>query len=297
MKRFFKIGCITLIIAAFFVIAIYLPEMDAGILENRYVNQSILVKQDKQEEGIHYDLPLMDKLSILSSLDAPVLSTEILSIHSITNLESQDEALLEGLEHNLSVLEEAGVIPRLVKPEKLRECFDEALYYNISSMENSGAAVSVWKLTFYEEGKFGYRFVVDASTYKIYSVYIYGYDIGSSLSVKGSDLNGLQDGKIEDIGYIVGEKLRDYYEADDFMIMDIESLFIVDGVLDYWSAGYGELDAEIPCNMYYYPSAAYELGTDGEGNKKDMEGLFIGVANGLEEMSRSKTTDAEVYGE
>lgn len=285
MKRFLKIGCIALIIAAFFGLAIYLPEVDAGILENRYINQSILVKQDKQEEGIHYDLPLMEKLSILSSMDAPVFSTEILSIHSITNLEEQDEALLEGLERELSVLEQAGVIPQLAKSQQLKESFDEALYYNISSVESSGAAVSVWKLTFYREGEFGYRFVIDASTYKIYSVCIYGY--GISEFIEEINFEDLQYGQMEDIGYIVGEKLKEYYEADEYMIMGIEEWFILNGQLNYWSLADGQPDNAIPCNMYYYPSAEYAGGTNESLYKSDMEGMFIGVANGLEEMSRT----------
>lgn len=284
IKRFFRIGYIILIITVFFVIAIYLPEMDAGILEKQHMNQCILVKQDKQEEGIHYDLPLVDKLSILSSSDQSSVSTEIISIQNIADLEEQDAALLEGLESDIKLLEELKVIPQLVTQEQLRECFNKALYYNISNIDNSGV-VPVWKLTFYEPDTLHYQFIIDANTYKIYSVCIFGYEIADFLSMNEIYTDREDAGQMEYNGYNIGKQLKNYYEADNFQILDITGGLGVVGVLDYVEQDIGKPDAQIPCNIYYY--------YPGEIYMNDMEGMFVGITNTLEEMSWENVSKAE----
>lgn len=275
MKRFFYWGCIVLLIAIFFAIVIYLPEMDAGILERQYVNQYTLVKQDKQEQGIHYELPLVDKLL---SLYYGEFSTEIMSIHSIANLESQDEALLEGLQSQISILEKAEIIPELVDLEHLRKSFHEALYYNISNVENPSAVVSAWKLTFYDAENFRYQFVIDASTYKIYSADIYGYTVYDFWLKKGiytAHVEKAGSEKLWELEDKMRERLSGYYEAGDSknVYLSLEGNFVFEGVLFYeGTQNDKKYTTDIPLYIYYYPES-----------KDSMEGMHIGIENVLED--------------
>lgn len=289
MKRFFYWGGIILLILIFFAAVIYLPEIDAMILERQYMKEYVLVKQDKQEQGIHYELPLADKLFSLYYGQYP---TEIMSIHSITNLESQDEALLEGLQKQVSILEKAKLIPELVDTEQLRKGFHEALYYNIGTVENPSTVVSVWKLVFYDEENFQYEFIIDAGTYKIYSANLYGYgvyDFWLNKGIYAASVEKTEPEVLEKLESQMGEQLRIYYEAqnvesrylnlyDSFGLE--EMLFYEDTYLSY----YDKRDViEIPCQVYYI--------------QESMEGVHIGITDILENENAMPYDDSEAsYG-
>ena len=241
-KRFLKIGLIVLGIVVFLIFAIYLPNLDAAFWEKQQVGQYMLVKQDKQEESIHYNLPLADKLSILSSQEGDFFCTEILIIHSIANLELEASGILEGMQESLSQLENEKMIPKLKSEEDLRKSFDSAVYYNVSSTENTSVVVPVWKLTFYEEEEFYYQFLVDADTYQIYSVNVYGFGVYDFLLENGIFTEVGKACKIEDAGYQMGNQWKEYFKADDFQIVYLEEDFHVEGMLSYWTSESEEAD-------------------------------------------------------
>ena len=295
-KRFLKIGLIVLGIVVFLIFAIYLPNLDAAFWEKQQVGQYMLVKQDKQEESIHYNLPLADKLSILSSQEGDFFCTEILIIHSITNLELEVSGILEGMQESLSQLENEKMIPKLKSEEDLRKSFDSAVYYNVSSTENTSVVVPVWKLTFYEEEEFYYQFLVDADTYQIYSVNVYGFGVYDFLQENGIFSETGKAWGTEDIGYRMGNQWKEYFKADDFQILYLEEVFYVEGMLSYWISESEETDTmyssgedfdgvilemEIPCVWKYYSK---------EQSIDNMEGFSFSIRTGLGETEGSMST-------
>lgn len=282
MKRFLKRIYIVLIVAVFLAVVIYLPELDARILENQYVNQHTLVKQDKQESGIHYDLPV-DKLSVFSIAE---FSTEILSIYSMENLESQDSALLEELQSQISIWEKAGIIPELVDLDRLKSSFEEALYYNISNGENPNTIVSAWKLSFSKSGSFRYQFIIDANTYKIYSASVYGYDFYDFWLKQGifiADADKMNPEKLLPIGEKIKNKLSDYYEAQSSDILSLSAVWDIvwEGAFNCRNSSYDI--TSIPFYIYYYP---------GYRKKEVMGGISIGISSSFKDMGIEYDTNS-----
>lgn len=297
MKRFFTGAVCILLILIFLAAVVYLPEVDAMILEKQYMKQYVLVKQDKQGQGIHYELPLVDKLYVLTYGQYP---TEIMSIHSITNLEVQDEALLEGLQRQISILEKAEIIPGLVEEEQLQKGFQEAVYYNIGTVDNPSMVVPVWKLVFYDEESFRYEFIIDAGTYKIYSADLYGYGVYDFWLNKGVFIENLGtadeemawklENKLEGLADKLEEQLRIYYEAKR-----VENEYLnfwescgFESMLFYENAYVSFFDRrdtiEIPCQVYYIP--------------EEKERMHIGIAADIlgEEEAMSYDSNTEING-
>lgn len=224
MKKWNKAVWMVLLAVAVFLFVVFLPKLDALISNAKYINKTTMVKND-QGNGIHYDLSIQDKLEIISSNQVDAV-TQIGGTESLEEINKNDNQLLEALEQEIKILEEKRIIPVIKEKNELKEHLKQASYYSISNKTGSVLSVPVWMLEFLGEGSAGYKFVVDAATYKIYALSLCVTDeaIGEFFTQCEKDPKPRET--TAEFIFIENmlNKMADYYEADSGYVASMNGL-------------------------------------------------------------------------
>lgn len=224
MKKLDKNVWIILLAVGVFAFVVFLPKMDALICNTKYINKPTMVKKDK-DSGIHYDLTIQDKLEIISDYQASVVK-QISGTESLEEINNSDANLFGALQREIQTLEQKHIIPVIAEKMDLKDHLTQANYYSISN--NTGVAISVpvWELEFKGKDSYSYKFVIDATTYKIYALL---------LCVKDEDVDNFllecsKEPKPRETTpeYIFAEnmlnKLAVYYEADSGYVSNMSGM-------------------------------------------------------------------------
>lgn len=209
------------IVIIFFLGATFIPEYYIKFKENKYINKIILISQEPNNNKISYDIPIEDKLNIISTKYNENL-TPILVIQDEKYLKENDENLLPNLNEQIKELIKISTIPNILS-YNYEEELKEARLYSLSDITNSNNAVSIWSINFSDNSTYDFTFDIDAKDYKIYNMKICCKEINEMLYKFKEQNDSLNYGK-ETIKYdnFIDGYLK-YMEGKDIYVDDMKS--------------------------------------------------------------------------
>lgn len=209
------------IVIIFFLGATFIPEYYIKFKENKYINKITLISQETNNNKISYDIPIEDKLNIISTKYNENL-TPILVIQDEKYLKENDENLLPNLNEQIKELIKISTIPNILS-YNYEEELKEARLYGLSDITNANNAVSIWSINFSDNSTYDFTFDIDAKDYKIYNMKICCKEINEMLYKFKEQNDSLNYGK-ETIKYdnFIDGYLK-YMEGKDIYVDDMKS--------------------------------------------------------------------------
>ena len=209
------------IVIIFFLGATFIPEYYIKFKENKYINKITLISQEPNNNKISYDIPIEDKLNIISTKYNENL-TPILVIQDEKYLKENDKNLLPNLNEQIKELIKISTIPNILS-YNYEEELKEAKLYGLSDITNSNNAVSIWSINFSDNSTYDFTFDIDAKDYKIYNMKICCKEINEMLYKFKEQNDSLNYGK-ETIKYdnFINGYLK-YMEGKDIYVDDMKS--------------------------------------------------------------------------
>jgi len=172
MKR--RVGLL-LVVAAFLLLAEYMPKVAAFVFEKQNINRYQMIKRDDVEDGIRYSLSRAEKMRVLCSED--IRMSEIFVIRDVGELSSQAPDLLDNAKLGVDLWKRKGILPMENALKMEEDTFERATYYTVCNGQNSNLTVNIWLLHFVmDEGEI--HLYMDAESNEIYALSIPNTGVG-----------------------------------------------------------------------------------------------------------------------
>lgn len=174
MKQIIKWGGLGILLTLSIFAVVFLPEHAAKKYDAGYLNGYKLYEQDTSLT-VNTDLSLEEKLAIIAGYEEQS-SIVVMQIEDEAELLKNDDQLFTELEKQLMLLEEKELIHGISSGLDLEEAFINAELYAYTSMTNPGKVFYAWEMEFLQPyaGEYQCNMLVDAVSYKIYQMSIYG---------------------------------------------------------------------------------------------------------------------------
>lgn len=228
-----------LVVAAFLLLAEYMPKVAAAVFEKKNLNRYQMIERDGAENGIHYSLSTAEKMRVLSAED--IRMSEIFVIGDARELSSQAPDLLDNVKNGIDYWKKRGILPTENEIRMEEETFESATYYTVCNSQNSNLTVNVWLLHFVTEGR-NIRLFMDAESYEIYA-----------LSIPNTGVEDYIDTFWMDMKREAAVEQREQREIDT----EYNDKSETDRLLEYWANSFAE-----ELRVYYsgyYVSSSYVL--------------------------------------
>lgn len=268
-----------LIVAAFFLLAEYMPRAVVAVSEKKNLNRYQIIERNGAEEGIHYTLSVAEKMRVLSAED--IRMSEIFVIGNAGELRSQAPDLLGNVKLAVDLWKEKRILPMENELTMEEDTFERATYYTICDSQNSNLTVNVWLLHFVTAGR-DIRLFMDAETYQLYALsmpntgivdYVNTFYDESTASGKAT-----RDQLLEYWANSFAEELRIYYSA--YYVSSsyvLPELSIVDFGI-HFQLGDGQEEIGIP----YYVT----FQTNVEAPSENGQNIYIGLTRLIEPLEQ-----------
>lgn len=228
-----------LVVAAFLLLAEYMPKVAAAVFEKKNLNRYQMIERDGAEDGIHYSLSTAEKMRVLSAED--IRMSEIFVIGDAGELSSQAPDLLDNVKHGIDYWKKKGILPTENEIRMEEDTFESATYYTVCNSQNSNLTVNVWLLHFVVDGR-NIRLFMDAESYEIYALSIPNTGVGDYIDTFQMDMKreAAMERREQSWGVETDTKYNDKSETDR--------------LLEYWANSFAE-ELRIYYSAYYVSSS------------------------------------------
>ncbi|MCM1178861.1 MAG: hypothetical protein NC347_01295 [Clostridium sp.] len=268
-----------LIVAAFFLLAEYMPRAVVAVSEKKNLNRYQIIERNSAEDGIHYTLSVAEKMRVLSAED--IRMSEIFVIGNAGELRSQAPDLLGNVKLAVDLWKEKRILPMENELKMEEDTFERATYYTICDSQNSNLTVNVWLLHFVTAGR-DIRLFMDAETYQLYALSMPNTGIVDYVNTFYDEITAsgkaTRDQLLEYWANSFAEELRIYYSA--YYVSSsyvLPELSIVDFGI-HFQLGDGQEEIGIP----YYVT----FQTNVEDPSENGQNIYIGLTRLIEPLEQ-----------
>lgn len=177
-KKLIKYSISTLLVCILIAAAVFLPQYYSKIQDGKYLYNIVLKDRDKISLSYNYDIPLEDKVKILTASSErgeelkPVLKSQ-------ENVVSRKK-LIEAVKEEIKKLESVNLIPPYFSLYDLESGYQFSYLYSVNdgkasdSVDNNSKDVLFWNIKISDGFSYDISLCMDAYTYCIYGAYFSG---------------------------------------------------------------------------------------------------------------------------